>query len=133
MGDLDVSDEAVGCRQRSMFWVDGAVLVVDQSALPQAYRWLRLGTVEEVIAGLAVRGVPAIGVAGAFGVALSARRHAGAVGGREAVHADSERLIAARPAAANLAWGVRRALTCSTMGPTPYRPRHRTCSTRTSA
>lgn len=118
--DITAAGEAAGRRKRSISWADGAIVVVDQRALPRTYRRLRLATVDEVIAaiaGLAVRGAPAIGVAGAFGVALSARRHAGAADEREAVHADAQRLIAARPTAVNLACGVRRALKVLDDGP----------------
>jgi methylthioribose-1-phosphate isomerase len=120
MNNLDVTGEDAGRRERSISWADGALLVVDQCTLPLCYQWLRLTTVDEVIvaiAGLAVRGAPAIGVAGAFGVALSARCHAGTADEREAVHADAVRLIAARPTAVNLAWGVRRALRLLDDGP----------------
>src|SRR5207248_1317558 len=62
---------------RTIDWVDGAVEIVDQTALPGTTRILRLSTVDELVSAvrrLAVRGAPAIGVAGALGVALAARR-----------------------------------------------------------
>ncbi|MDT0382149.1 S-methyl-5-thioribose-1-phosphate isomerase [Streptomyces sp. DSM 42041] len=98
----------------SLYWEKDAVMAVDQRALPHAFELLRLDSVDTLIAAiqnLAVRGAPAIGLAGAFGVALSARAHhaAGAVDDT-AVQADAARLAAARPTAVNLAWGVRRAL-----------------------
>jgi methylthioribose-1-phosphate isomerase len=55
------------------------------------------------ISGLAVRGAPALGAAGAMGVALAA-----ATG--EPLDDAAQRLTATRPTAANLAWGVQRAL-----------------------
>jgi methylthioribose-1-phosphate isomerase len=91
-------------------WGDGAVVIIDQGALPGAYRTLRLETVDEVIDAiqrLAVRGAPALGAAGALGTALSALRHGEDT---EAVYADAERLAKARPTAVNLGWGVSRAL-----------------------
>ncbi|QKW10436.1 S-methyl-5-thioribose-1-phosphate isomerase [Streptomyces sp. NA04227] len=97
----------------SLSWDDGAVVTIDQRALPGEYRTLRLTTVDaviEAIGSLAVRGAPAIGLAGALGVALSARRHlAAGPGGVAAVRADAARIAAARPTAVNLAWAVRRA------------------------
>ena len=99
---------------RSVDWDDEGVMAVDQRALPGEYRILCLATVDEVvdaIATLAIRGAPALGAAGALGVALAARHHLSDTGaGEDAVRADAERLIAVRPTAANLAWGVRRAL-----------------------
>ncbi|MDN2498171.1 bifunctional S-methyl-5-thioribose-1-phosphate isomerase/methylthioribulose 1-phosphate dehydratase, partial [Nocardia nova] len=66
--------------ESSITWVDGAVVTIDQRALPHEVRTLRLTTVDQVIdaiATLAVRGAPAIGVTGAFGVALAALAHPG--------------------------------------------------------
>ncbi|WP_326550063.1 S-methyl-5-thioribose-1-phosphate isomerase [Micromonospora sp. NBC_01813] len=94
---------------RTIDWVDDAVEIIDQTALPDRTTVLRLSTVDEVIAAiqsLAVRGAPAIGVAGALGVALAARLHAD----DESALADAVgRLRAARPTAVNLARGVDRA------------------------
>ncbi len=88
---------------RSLAWIDDAVLLVDQTRLPAEYVEIRIETVPamvEAIRRLAVRGAPAIGVAGAFGVALAVRAH-GTSGPdlEEAV----ESLRNARPTAVNLA------------------------------
>lgn len=107
----------------SLYWEDDAVVAVDQRALPHAYELLRLADVDALIAAvrsLAVRGAPAIGLAGAFGVALAARAHRDAHTGvvdEDAVRADADRVAAARPTAVNLAWGVRRALARLPYGP----------------
>ncbi|PSR67016.1 bifunctional S-methyl-5-thioribose-1-phosphate isomerase/methylthioribulose 1-phosphate dehydratase [Nocardia sp. MDA0666] len=96
--------------ESSITWVDGAVVTIDQRALPHEVRTLRLTTVDQVIdaiATLAVRGAPAIGVTGAFGVALAALAHPGEPA---RVEAEAARIEAARPTAVNLSWGVRRAL-----------------------
>ncbi|HYT09673.1 MAG TPA: S-methyl-5-thioribose-1-phosphate isomerase [Mycobacteriales bacterium] len=101
---------------RCIDWRDGAVVLVDQTALPGEERWLRLtepDAVVDAIRRLAVRGAPAIGVAGALGVALAAR----ADGDVAAVSAAAARLRSARPTAANLARGVDRALSRLTAGP----------------
>jgi S-methyl-5-thioribose-1-phosphate isomerase/methylthioribulose-1-phosphate dehydratase len=109
--------------ERSLDWDGDAVVTVDQRALPQQWRTLRLTTVEEIIDAigtLAVRGAPAIGVAGAFGVALSARRHAapGMTDEAEAaIRADAARIAAARPTAVNLAWAVELAAAQIPSGP----------------
>jgi methylthioribose-1-phosphate isomerase len=96
--------------ESSIAWVDGALVTIDQRALPHEVRRLRITTVDQVIDAietLAVRGAPAIGVSGAFGVALAAFAHAG---DPEKVRLEAARIAAARPTAVNLAWGVRRAL-----------------------
>ncbi|HVV12890.1 S-methyl-5-thioribose-1-phosphate isomerase [Amycolatopsis sp.] len=103
--------------QRTIDWAEGAVVIIDQTALPREFRLLRLETVDELISAiqrLAVRGAPALGAAGALGVALSALRHKGKTGN---VLADAERLAHARPTAVNLSWGVRRALAKLPEGP----------------
>ncbi|MGN9839981.1 S-methyl-5-thioribose-1-phosphate isomerase [Nonomuraea sp. H19] len=94
---------------RTIDWVDGAVELVDQTLLPDKCVMLRIHGVDELIDAikrLAVRGAPALGVAGAFGVVLS--------GGDPAQIA---RLRAARPTAVNLAWGVERAVARLPEGP----------------
>ncbi|WP_084531046.1 S-methyl-5-thioribose-1-phosphate isomerase [Nocardia miyunensis] len=94
----------------SISWDGDALVLTDQRALPGELKLLRLTTVDQVIdaiATLAVRGAPAIGVAGAFGVAIAAFAHPG---DEAAVAAEAERIAAARPTAVNLAWAVRRAL-----------------------
>ena len=68
----------------------------------------------DAIACLAVRGAPALGVAGALGVALLA---AASPGDEAAVREGAARLRAARPTAVNLAWGVDRALVRLADGP----------------
>jgi methylthioribose-1-phosphate isomerase/methylthioribulose-1-phosphate dehydratase len=100
--------------ERSLTWDGSAVVAVDQLALPDAHRLIRLSTVDEVIAAitrLSIRGAPAIGVAAALAVALSARAHTRrGVLAAAAVRRDADRIAAARPTAVNLAGGVRRAL-----------------------
>ncbi|MET8850325.1 S-methyl-5-thioribose-1-phosphate isomerase [Amycolatopsis sp. NPDC004625] len=99
--------------RRTIDWVDGAVVIIDQTALPGEYRLLELRTVGELVDAvrrLAVRGAPALGAAGALGVAL-AMREGGDV--REA----AELVAKARPTAVNLAWGVERALAKRNEGP----------------
>jgi S-methyl-5-thioribose-1-phosphate isomerase len=93
---------------RTIDWVDGAVEIIDQTALPGVTRVLRLTTVDDVVAAiqrLAVRGAPAIGVAGAFGVALAAREFTGDPG---ELAAAVRSIAAARPTAVNLARGAQR-------------------------
>lgn len=86
-------------------WRDGALELIDQTRLPAELVPLRLTTVPDVIDAikrLAVRGAPAIGVAGAYGVALAA----GADDPRarpDAFDAAVAALRSARPTAVNLA------------------------------
>ncbi|MFF3290930.1 S-methyl-5-thioribose-1-phosphate isomerase [Streptomyces sp. NPDC003023] len=101
-------------REFSLYWQDDGIVAVDQLALPQTLRLMHLKTVDSLIEAihmLAIRGAPALGLAGALGVALSARCHQStSEGWREATRADAARLANARPTAVNLAWGVEQAL-----------------------
>jgi methylthioribose-1-phosphate isomerase len=87
-----------GSAVQPLRFEDGALLVLDQRALPEAERWIRCETVEEVadcIRTLAVRGAPAIGLAAAYGMALAEGRDDAA-----------ELLRSTRPTAVNLAWAL---------------------------
>ncbi len=102
---------------RTIDWVEGEIRLIDQTRLPDDLVVLRvsaLGQLIDAIACLAVRGAPALGVAGALGVALLA---AASPGDEAAVRKGAARLRAARPTAVNLAWGVDRALARLADGP----------------
>jgi methylthioribose-1-phosphate isomerase len=101
---------------RTIDWVDGAVEIIDQTQLPRQLVTRRLTTVAELVAAvreLAVRGAPALGVAGALGVALAAREHTDPAARQAAVR----EIAAARPTAVNLAGGARRAAALLPDGP----------------
>jgi methylthioribose-1-phosphate isomerase len=104
---------------RTVGWRDGAVRMIDQRVLPGKLRFLDCRTVDEVceaISTLAVRGAPALGAAGGYGVALACAIAAaeppdtGAGAAVRAAEAAAERLVATRPTAVNLAWGAGRVL-----------------------
>lgn len=86
----------------------GVVCIIDQTLLPAQRVYLRLSDTQQVIDAiqrLAVRGAPAIGVAGAYGCVLALRQGLG--------HAGLESIANARPTAVNLRWAVDRiARTC---------------------
>ena len=103
--------------ERTIDWVDGEIHLIDQTRLPGELVILRVASLDalvDAISRLAVRGAPALGVAGAMGVALLARLHAG---DERAVLTGASRLRAARPTAVNLAWGTDRALARLPDGP----------------
>lgn len=87
-----------------MVWDGDALLMLDQRALPQETRWLRLESwqqVAEAIRDMTVRGAPAIGIAAGYGMALAALRD----DDRELAHLG---LAASRPTAVNLFWALDR-------------------------
>ncbi len=84
---------------------DGALRVLDQTALPFIERELALTNAAEVagaIKRLSIRGAPLIGVAAAYGLALELRADPSALERASAL------LKAARPTAVNLGWAVDR-------------------------
>ena len=93
-------------------WEDDALRLIDQTLLPEEYKFITcrdVGTVAEAIVSLRVRGAPAIGVAAAYGVVIAAQ---------EAIarNADFDRYVAksiqklaqTRPTAVNLFWALDR-------------------------
>lgn len=110
---------------RTIEWVadtaqGGLVRLVDQRALPCRLEFLDVRTAEalvDAIKRLAVRGAPALGLAGAWGVCLAAQEATKSVG--EFADADTFlraleptacRVAQARPTAVNLEWGVQQVL-----------------------
>ena len=98
-----------------------AVDILDQTRLPEVSSWLRLRTAAEVaeaIRRLQVRGAPAIGVAGAMGVALELAQATSlsADAFREKLRATAKLLRSARPTAVNLAWAVDRTAAAAEAG-----------------
>ena len=98
---------------RTIEWDDaaGCVAMIDQTRLPAEVATYRAETVDDLVVAiqrLRVRGAPALGAAGAFGVALATREVE--TGDLEAVRALADRVAEARPTAVNLARGVRHAM-----------------------
>jgi methylthioribose-1-phosphate isomerase len=91
----------------------GAVDIIDQRLLPGTLLRRELRTVDDVcdaIRTLAVRGAPAIGVAGAMGLVVALAPHVEEDRDRFLVHADElgERIARVRPTAVNLSWAIDR-------------------------
>lgn len=92
---------------------ENALVIVDQTKLPNKVEFLHLTTQKEIweaIYMLRVRGAPAIGVAAAFGLYLAARVCEEREYGRflTEIHKAAEYLASSRPTAVNLVWGLRR-------------------------
>ena len=91
------------------------VRIIDQRRLPAEYIERDLRTVDDVcdaIATLAVRGAPAIGVAGAMGLAVAMASLASLPADRfgERLRDIAHRIRETRPTAVNLAWAIDRLL-----------------------
>lgn len=109
-----------GSAPVSVRWVggaDGHLELLDQTRLPGEIVWVEcrdVPTVIEAIRSLRVRGAPAIGVAGGYGVVVAAAeaRQRNLAPGDALQHllAAAEEIAAARPTAVNLRWAVERVL-----------------------
>ncbi len=91
------------------------VIMVDQTLLPNEYKIIEcktLSTLCEAIKSLRIRGAPALGAAGGFGIALAATLSSANT--MDALIKDLEvaatTIKATRPTAVNLAWGVDRVM-----------------------
>jgi methylthioribose-1-phosphate isomerase len=98
-------------RPHTVDYLDGVVVLLDQTALPDQERYVRCDTWQRVasaIADLEVRGAPVIGVTAAFGLALAAKASTAVTpdGLRAELGEVAAALIATRPTAVNLAWAV---------------------------
>ena len=95
---------------RSVLYADGVITLIDQTKLPQAEEWLTIDTVDALVVAikrLAVRGAPAIGVAGAYGIVMAAHLHDPTTD-PAAFDTAVEAIREARPTAVNLAVTVDR-------------------------
>jgi len=96
-----------------IFWDGDAVAILDQRILPHKEKFLRCTTPEQVIAAIksmAIRGAPAVGVAGALALALGAGsiRTGDSREFRRRFSRLCHRVREARPTGANLGWAVER-------------------------
>ena len=96
---------------KTVEWKDNSVIMIDQTKLPNTLEYVTYtdyNQVAEAIRTLVVRGAPAIGVSGAFGLALSSLQ-SGATKKDELIsYMENAKkiLFETRPTAVNLAWGL---------------------------
>ena len=107
---------------KPLYWSGGKLHLLDQTRLPAEEVWLELSDYRDVVSAIRdmrVRGAPAIGIAGAYAVALAATElmDSDEFVGRLTAAADS--IAHARPTGANLGWAVRRMLDVAHGADTP--------------
>ncbi|MFN2640454.1 MAG: S-methyl-5-thioribose-1-phosphate isomerase, partial [Actinomycetota bacterium] len=100
---------------RGMEWNGREIRILDQTRLPRREVWLTLSTTAQIaraITGMRIRGAPALGIIGAYGVAQAALRSKAKT--TLGVFRDAEKagavLAFTRPTAVNLAWAINRTL-----------------------
>ena len=96
---------------RTIEWKNNEVIMIDQTKLPNELVYVKFtdyNDVAEAIRTLVIRGAPAIGVSGAFGMALAGLQSKAET--KEELLSDLEKaqkiLFMTRPTAVNLVWGL---------------------------
>ena len=101
----------------AVVWEGGVLRLLDQRLLPHKVEYLSYADSAEVasaIRDMVVRGAPAIGVAAAYAVVLSARAWYARVPERwkDLMETDIKQLAEARPTAVNLCWALEKMRVC---------------------
>ena len=106
---------------RTVEWKNNKVIMIDQTKLPNKLVFVEYNDYNQVadaIRNLVVRGAPAIGVSGAFGLALAALQSNSET--KEDLLLDLQEakkiLFETRPTAVNLAWGLDQIMTVAQTG-----------------
>ncbi|ADI73025.1 translation initiation factor, aIF-2BI family [Methanohalobium evestigatum Z-7303] len=102
---------------RTIDWNDesNTIKLIDQTLLPSEYKVIECKTIEslcESIKSLRIRGAPALGAAGGYGIALAAvlSKTDNMDNLTKDLQSAAETIKATRPTAVNLAWGVERVI-----------------------
>lgn len=108
---------------RTVEWKNDSVVMIDQTKLPNELvfvKYTNYNDVAEAIRTLVVRGAPAIGVSGAFGMALAVLQSSSDT--LEGLLSDLENakkiLLETRPTAVNLSWGLEKIMEVAKQGKT---------------
>ena len=96
---------------KTVEWKDNSVIMIDQTKLPTVLEYVTYtdyNQVAEAIRSLVVRGAPAIGVSGAFGLALASLQSDATEKNDLISYMENAKkiLFETRPTAVNLAWGL---------------------------
>ena len=107
----------VGGKHYKSLWTDDSdpavIRAIDQKKLPFFFEVLEMRSVDDIfnaIREMSVRGAPAIGAAGAFGIYLATLEITSATDIRHHLDNAARYLISCRPTAVNLSWAVNHVL-----------------------
>jgi methylthioribose-1-phosphate isomerase len=106
---------------RTVEWKENCVILIDQTKLPNKLEFVKFTDYQDIakaISTLVVRGAPAIGVTGAFGMALAA--FYSKAKSREEILEELQKahkiLLETRPTAVNLGWALDKILSVAKKG-----------------
>jgi len=118
---MTLENEGVHSSLKTVEWKDNKVVMIDQTKLPNQLIFVTyddFNQIADAIRNLVVRGAPAIGVSGAFGLALASLQSKATT--KEQLLEDLEKarviLFETRPTAVNLAWGLERIMKIAISG-----------------
>jgi methylthioribose-1-phosphate isomerase len=116
-----MNDAVINSSLRTVEWKDNKVIMIDQTKLPNELVFVEYddyNQVADAIRTLVVRGAPAIGVSGAFGLALAVLQSKATT--KDELISDLEKarkiLFATRPTAVNLGWGLEKIMDVTKSG-----------------
>ncbi|EGG41807.1 aIF-2BI family translation initiation factor [Candidatus Nitrosarchaeum limnium SFB1] len=120
---MEDSSTKIHSSLRTVEWKDNKVIMIDQTKLPNQLVFVTyddFNQVADAIRTLVVRGAPAIGVSGAFGLALASLQSKSTT--KEELLSDLEKarkiLFETRPTAVNLKWGLDKIMKVASSGNT---------------
>jgi methylthioribose-1-phosphate isomerase len=105
-------------------YLKGEVMLLDQRLLPHKVTWVHIESSDAMISAIQtmmIRGAPALGVAGAFAIALGLKKIYASHKFKIDLEILGAHVIASRPTARNLAWGAHEVM----MGIQGIDPNHR--------
>ena len=118
---MDEQPNKIPSLLRTVEWKDNKVVMIDQTKLPNELVFVTYhdyNQVADAIRTLVVRGAPAIGVSGAFGMALAVLQSKATT--KDELISDlkkaKEILFQTRPTAVNLAWGLEKIMNVANSG-----------------
>ncbi|HSB83126.1 MAG TPA: S-methyl-5-thioribose-1-phosphate isomerase, partial [Nitrosarchaeum sp.] len=120
---MDEQSTKIHSSLRTVEWKDNKVIMIDQTKLPNTLVFVTYddyNQVADAIRTLVVRGAPAIGVSGAFGLALASLQSKATT--KDELISDLEKarkiLYETRPTAVNLKWGLDKIMKVANSGTT---------------
>jgi len=118
-----MNDTVIDSSLRTVEWKDNKVVMIDQTKLPNKLEFVEFDDFNQVanaIKTMVVRGAPAIGVSGAFGLALAVLQSKATTEDDLISDLESARkiLFETRPTAVNLAWGLEKIMNVAKSGDT---------------
>jgi methylthioribose-1-phosphate isomerase len=116
-----MEETSIDSSLRTVDWKDNKVVMIDQTKLPSKLEFVEyddFNQVADAIRTLVVRGAPAIGVSGAFGLALAVLQSTATT--KDNLISDLEKartiLFETRPTAINLEWGLEKIMDAAKSG-----------------